>query len=436
MTTRYLFIGLCLLAFTIFGCNGNDSEDITTLEVSSDYLTGGEGITSDSISDSGSGSNSEDGNGIQSGMLTAGDIDDNLNFDAFQNHIDSVLQSDVDQVFPSINITDRITIRITDVNGEGVSNARLRILDNASVILFESYSNTDGVFYLFPTLDIGINTQDLIVNVRPPNSETPSTEVALNLGDLNDDRLIEIVMDQYTSSLPDALELMFVIDTTGSMADELKYLTTEFESIIEAIQLEYSQISMRFGLILYRDTGDQYIVRNFDFTDSINEMQTQLAAQSADGGGDYPEAMDQAISKALNAQWKGGNTARLLFLVADAPPHDDKLSDTFISSQSARKMGIHIYPLAASGAADIAENLMRIMAVTTQGRHLFLTDDSGVGNTHSVPKIPCYIVTRLDHLIIRVVSSALEGQRIEPEADHILREAGNYDLGVCSDNGN
>ena len=77
------------------------------------------------------------------------------------------------------------------------------------------------------------------------------------------------------------------------------------------------------------------------------------------------------------------------------------------------KDGIRIYPLGASGVADTAEYLMRMGAVMTQGRYLFLTDDSGVGNSHAEPKVPCYVVTPLNQLIERVLNSELRGTRIE-----------------------
>jgi len=94
---------------------------------------------------------------------------------------------------------------------------------------------------------------------------------------------------------------------------------------------------------------------------------------------------------------------------------------------------IHIVPVAASGVADEAEYIMRAMAAVTQGRYLFLTDDSGVGNTHAEPTIDCYLVTRLDGLIRRVVQGLLTGERVEPEANEVIREVGNYDNGVCSE---
>ena len=74
---------------------------------------------------------------------------------------------------------------------------------------------------------------------------------------------------------------------------------------------------------------------------------------------------------------------------------------------------------------------MRAMAAVTQSRYTFLTDDSGIGNPHAPPAIDCYLVTRLDHLLRRVIDSQLSGRRVEPSQSEIVRSVGQYDAGRC-----
>jgi hypothetical protein len=81
--------------------------------------------------------------------------------------------------------------------------------------------------------------------------------------------------------------------------------------------------------------------------------------------------------------------------------------------------------------ADEAEYAMRAMAALTQSRYLFLTDDSGIGNSHAAPAIDCYYVTRLDALLRRVIDSQLNGRRMAPSANDIIREVGRQDNGRC-----
>jgi len=371
-----------------------------------------------------------------SGTLTAGGIDDNLNFAAFQGYLNRQQQDD--RSLPIIDMSDRVTLSIVDDAGKGVSNASLRVLNSPidSAPLIDTYVGTDGRFYLFPKFD-GVTNSQIDLHLAAPADELGSPNSVLNttldLEQLPEDRRLTITLPGVAANLPHSLDVMFVIDTTGSMFDELRYIITELRDIISAVQARHQQIPMRFGLVVYRDIGDEYVVRDFAFTDSLNEMQIQLNEQKARGGGNYPEAMEQALEKAVTAKWSQGNVARILFLVADAPPHDKNLKMMLDPVRIARHKGLRIYPLAASGVGDKAEFMMRYAEVLTQGRYLFLTDDSGVGYSHKEPSVPCYVVTRLDKLIARVIDSELTGQRIEANDEDILRTVGNYDAGICGD---
>ena len=348
-----------------------------------------------------------------------------------------MLESDTRGVLPGIDINNRVSVHVTDENGKGVNNARISIIPaGAETPSIETSTNTEGYFYFFPRLEASSSITEFRLRLRPPEAEMPLREATLDLSAGDGEQNIEVVLEAYTSMPPDSLDIAFVIDTTGSMADELGYLTSEFGNIISIIKTKYPGISMSFGLVVYRDVGDLYVVRHFNFSDSISEMQSQLANQSASGGGDYPEAMDQAISAALGLQWRGGDTPKLLFLVADAPPHDENLLATLAASQAARNRGINIFSLAGSGVGLHAEFLMRAMSLITHGRYLFLTDDSMVGNSHTAPPLACYLVTHLDQLIIRIISTALEGRRIEPEESQIIRKVGSYVQGVCNEDEN
>jgi len=85
----------------------------------------------------------------------------------------------------------------------------------------------------------------------------------------------------------------------------------------------------------------------------------------------------------------------------------------------------------ASGVGDLAEYVMRAMAAATQSRYAFLTDDSGVGDPHAPPAIDCYLVTRLDKLLTRIIDSQVSGRRIEPDKTDVIRAVGDYDAGRC-----
>ncbi len=227
------------------------------------------------------------------------------------------------------------------------------------------------------------------------------------------------------------LDVALVIDTTGSMGDELRYLQTEFDALSLAIEASYPNAEQRWALVVYRDTGDVYVTRSFDFEASAAEFRASLEAQSSDGGGDIPEASDAALAAMNQLSWRGEQTARLAFWVGDAPHHGSRASALTGAIRGARDQGIHLYPVASSGVDELTELSMRSAAQLTLGRYLFLTDDSGVGNDHKEPSIPCYFVTRLNDAILRMVEIEMSGVYREPEPAKIIRLGGSPADGAC-----
>ncbi len=90
----------------------------------------------------------------------------------------------------------------------------------------------------------------------------------------------------------------------------------------------------------------------------------------------------------------------------------------------AHQRGIHLYPVSASGTDDLLELTMRSAALVTGGRYMFLTDDSGVGDAHKTPEIPCYYVTKLGSGIVRAIGAKLLGKYEAPQGSEILRTSG------------
>ncbi|HUN23099.1 MAG TPA: VWA domain-containing protein [Anaerolineales bacterium] len=367
---------------------------------------------------------------LQSGILTAGDVDDNLNFDFYLGYTNRTLQNDTSQVLPAPLLNDRVILHLLDGQQRPLANARLTIAPNHSNQAITLYSGADGTAYFFPTYAGMRDAGTFSVTVESADGFAKD-RFELFANDLKTTREVTFSLQTQSTSAIRALDLALVIDTTGSMGDELSYLTTELEAIVADVNAAYPSVDLRYALVVYRDEGDAYVVRSYDFTGNVREMRGWLADQSANGGGDYPEAMEQALAEANQLSWRGGETSRVLVLNADAPPHDENLQSTLAQSQIALQRGIRIYPLAASGVAETAEYLMRIMAVTSGGRYLFLTDDSGVGNAHAEPKVPCYVVTRLDQLLMRVLRYEVSGVRVEAQGGQIIRQVGDYQNGVC-----
>jgi len=163
------------------------------------------------------------------------------------------------------------------------------------------------------------------------------------------------------------------------------------------------------------------VTREFDFTDSLDTFIENLGKQAANGGGDTPEAVHDALAKAAGLSWRSGQTARVCFHVADASPHIEKAHDALKAADSMRRRGVALYPVASSGVDSFAELTMRVESLMTGAKYLFLTDDSGVGNAHAEPHFPHYNVEKLNALIARLVASELSGSEIEPKPEDIVR---------------
>jgi hypothetical protein len=368
----------------------------------------------------GSGS-SGSGQGTSAGQLTAGEWDDNLNYDVFHAALANSFGQLVDTA--SLPVDDRILLTVTDLDGSPLANARVEVA-NATHTFVSVPTASDGRVLLLPQLD-GFTPGQVSLHVTAANGAT-------SVGPLPGAHAFVVELQGAVPVAPASLDVAFVVDATGSMGDEIQYLKAEMTNIAQRIADGNPNVSIHYGLIVYRDVVDPYVTRVFDFTSDLAAFDANLADQSADGGGDYPEAAEVAMDQAVNAlHWRDGNVARVLFHVADAPPHDPAWAAFLHSAVTARAKGIRIFPVAASGVALEAEYLMRTSAFVTLARYVFLTDDSGIGNSHEPPHIPCYQVQHLNDLLVRTIASELAGHYIDAPADQVLDTVGVWDHGTC-----
>ena len=363
----------------------------------------------------------------QSGLLTAGDYDDVLNPDLYKVYLDKMLQGQLKgKDLPYVDANERVSIRVVDSLGKPVPLADISLRTARGSRMFPLRTGADGMAYLYPnydSLESGIK-----VKVSAKGARSVTTRLTRKLIKNGGDIVVDLKME---SQPIQALDLLLTIDATGSMGDEMRYLQSELKAIVGRVEEANPGVDIRTGLVVYRDKGDDYVVREIPFTDDIEDFRASLAEQNANGGGDKPEAMHTALQTGLDMEWRK-DSLKINLLVADAPPHDRYLDETWEAGLISRTKGIHIVPLAASGVDKTAEFVMRSMAQITGGRFLFLTDDSGIGNKHAKPTVDCYVVTRLDGLVTRVLSSLIKGERVEPEASDVIRSVGNYRAGTCA----
>ena len=351
--------------------------------------------------------------GLQVGRLTAGVFDDALNPGALARFAERVGQAPALARIAAALAEPFTVVTVVDPEGRPIVGARVQ----------GHPTGTDGRVVILADEMKTVRGGGALVDVEY-GGERRTEIVAIG----QQDALVRLAG---RAQAPRALDLALVIDATGSMGDELEYLKVELRGIVGEIAAAYPNVDQRWALVVYRDKGDAYVSRTFDFVGRLGAFERDLGAQSADGGGDYPEAMDRALEDAAALSWRGDAAARVLFLVADAPPHPEAIDRTLGAVSELRGRGVAVYPVAASGVAEEAELVMRAAALTTGGQYLFLTDDSGVGASHAEPHIPCYDVESLRDSMIRMVASELGGRRVEADPARRVRQVGHAERGVC-----
>jgi Mg-chelatase subunit ChlD len=204
-----------------------------------------------------------------------------------------------------------------------------------------------------------------------------------------------------------AVDIGFLVDATGSMGDEMTFLQSEIKDIVRRVRGTEPDLDIRMSVVFYRDRGDDFVTKSLPFTRNVDETVTFIAGTAASGGGDYPEDMNAGLEAMMRQGWSRDAVPQMLFLLADAPPQRYAGADyTYHEAiQDAAASGIAIFPVAASGVDKPTEFLFRAMAVMTGGKYVFLTDDSGVGDSHEEPDISGYQVEKLNDLMVREIRS-------------------------------
>src|SRR6516165_2556723 len=125
------------------------------------------------------------------------------------------------------------------------------------------------------------------------------------------------------------VEVVFCLDTTGSMGGLIDAAKKKIWSISNQIAAGKPTPDLKVGLVAYRDRGDAYVTKVIDLTDDLDAIHGHLMGFKAEGGGDFPESVNQALNEAVTKiTWsKDKKTLKIIFLVGDAPPHMDYKDD-------------------------------------------------------------------------------------------------------------
>jgi hypothetical protein len=338
---------------------------------------------------------------ISSGLLTAGEWNDNKNIWFIRDLLANGQNYNYSDFFKKWGLSPftRIVVKCTAA-GEPAEGARVTVTCATNGAIYEGVTDHNGMCYVYYSV-IDRDASPTHVSV----SYGGDTQVSdITASQLTGEQNVEIAFekrDQKTKKL----DLMFTIDTTGSMSDEIRYLQKELENVIIRVKDDCGNIPVRLSVNFYRDHGDAYVVKPYEFTTDIDSALADLAREYADGGGDYEEAVELALESSINDHDWDDDSIKLMFMVLDAPPHNTaSIRESLHESiMAASKKGIRIIPVASSGVDKDTEFLLRAFAMTTGGTYTFLTDDSGIGGSHLEPTVGDYEVEHLNDMLVRII---------------------------------
>jgi Mg-chelatase subunit ChlD len=370
--------------------------------------------------------------GQEASGLKAGYADDNKQFNYYIHFLEQY--GPRAKHFP-INISERIHLKVVDAAGKPVPNAEIKVSASGSnEPLAEGKTYSDGSFFFFPSeyrADI-FRYQAAIAHMQQRQ------ELSL---DRQGPREIEVKLGQQrTVPEPLPLDVLFVLDTTGSMGREIERL----KRTIEIINLNLSSLSskpqVRFGMVLYKDRKDEYVTRAVPLTGDLDAFQAELNKVQAGGGGDGPEDLQSALADAVQKVSWNRDGVRLVFVITDAPPHlDYGQTYTYVNAaRDAKKQGIKIFSVGTGGLDLAGEYVLRQIAQYTSGRYIFLTygekgeSEGGrpgsvshhTGDNFTADKLETIIIQFAKEEINNVLGAGREGEGDYFSADKVGDEDG------------
>ena len=388
MKLRKLFL-LSIILFQIFSCATNTLDDTSesSLPVGNEKSIATESRAESTAEEEPIMLFEEESDGDSLGSsrptisgLKAGYSDDNKQFGYF---IRFLKEYNIANHLP-LPVQERIIIKVVDVDNKSIPNTQVKVF-SGSQLLVRGKTLADGTYQFNPS---EYSSSLLEYNIECIFSGGEVLTQSLNR---DGSRTVDIQFDSsriITENIP--LDIVFIMDTTGSMGEEIQRLKTTIELI--HLNLENLPIHpvLRFGMVLYKDVEDEYRTRLIPLTSDLELFQKQLNLVEASGGGDSPEDLQAALDDTIHSiDWnKSDNGVRLAFIVTDAPPHLDYKDQTYTyisAAKDAREMALKIYGIGTGGLPLDGEYILRQIAQYTGGKYIFLTYGEGGESEGSIP---------------------------------------------------
>lgn len=340
-----------------------------------------------------------------SGLLTAGEWNDLDNWNTWIEKLNSYkTMPGYWKFFPN----KLVAVKVVDASETALANVTVELL-NDDKVEFATKTDNSGFAYcwvsLFSNDAQSANAENLSLKVNGQVSEE-----AVKVTGKDDETLNVNVITSDAPKAEATADIAFIVDATGSMGDEIAFLKSDLEYIIDHAG-SASNTKLRTAALFYRDESDVYITRGENFASDVSTTREYISKQNANGGGDYPEAVHSALESALqDLSWNESARARIAFLILDAPAHHEGavIESLQKSIKEFAKNGIKIIPVAASGVDKDTEFMLRFFEVSTGGTYVFITNDSGIGAEHIEASVGDHEVEKLADLMIRLIQKYVE----------------------------
>lgn len=345
--------------------------------------------------------------------IKAGEWDDNANYREFQKYL-----ATVPGTVHKVDVRSRRFLVVRDVDGKGVPRCPVSVRDEAQhEVSFVTTASGRAILFPFAENLTGRNF------TATATCAEDKVETKFSLNDDGDGTVDLQLKKARALTAQKSVDLAFVLDTTGSMSEEIASVKTTIQKVADA--LKGSQIAIRIGLVEYKDRSDQFDTKVYPLSADLVAFSKKVAAIEAGGGGDTPEDMNAGLHVALTQlEWSKDAVARLAFVVGDAPPHLDYQDgpDYAADMKTASHRGIQLFTIAASGMDSTGQAVWRQMAHFTGGTEMFvLRGGAGPQSTGGGdPIASCggtqqqYSSGKLDELITSKVKKELAMLDLDP----------------------
>ena len=364
----------------------------------------------DDVSDGGPGPvKKKPGKPVDDAPLKAGSTDDNADFKGYLKFLATWTgRGDVRGDYQPLDVAGRVFIKVVDGDRRPLPGVAVTVTDPQSKApLWKATTYGDGRAPYYPKL-FGPGVQQggrLMVAATVGGAEVTATWDGQADVTLAGDKPVAVAAGL-------GLDVVFLIDTTGSMGDELERIKTSLLAVTDKLKGKRADLQLRYGAVAYKDLGDDYVTMAHPFTDDAASFDTAMQALSAGGGGDLPESLNQGLARAVEGMEWRADAAKVVFLVADAAPQMRFKGDVLYGDSGVKAvgLGIRVHSVAASGLDPLGTLVLRQIAQLTRGKFIFIEygDTQTSAARHGVSG-PVQGGNNLDEILLAQLTAEIDG---------------------------